>query len=105
MLAGRSGKGQQVAAARRIECVSQHDSGESARIAHIGGFNADGTPWGMSEGEAIREIEAGRTKFYCDVHGQSYLVMVSTDKSGAKFLKTAIDSESPDCLLQLPRCR
>jgi isocitrate lyase len=67
-----------VAAARRIECIRQ---------------------------DAIREIEAGRTKFYCDVLGQSYLVVVGTDKTGAKFLKTAIDSDSPDCLLRLPRCR
>jgi hypothetical protein len=59
----------------------------------------------MSESEAILEIETGRTKFYCDVLGQSYLVVVGTDKSGAKFLKTAIDPDSPDCLLRLPRCR
>jgi hypothetical protein len=94
-----------VAAARRIECIRQHDSGKSTRITHVGGSNADGTPWGMSESEAIREIEAGRAKFYCDVLGQSYLVVVGTDRSGAKFLKTAIDPDSPDCLLRLPRCR
>jgi isocitrate lyase len=94
-----------VAAARRIDCIREHDSGKSARITHVGGTNVDGTPWEMSESEAIREIEAGRTKFYCDVLGQSYLVVVSTDKSGAKYLKTAIDADSPDCLLRLSRCR
>jgi hypothetical protein len=94
-----------VAAARRIECIRQRDSGKSTRIAHVEGSNVDGTPWGMSESEAIREIESGRTKFYCDVLGQSYLVVVGTAKSGGKFHKPAIDSDSPDCLLQLPRCR
>lgn len=94
-----------MAAARRIECIKQRDSGKNARAAHIAGFNSDGTPWGISEAEAIREIEAGGMKFYCDVLGQSYLVVVGTDKSGAKFLKAAIDLDGPDCLLRLPRCR
>jgi hypothetical protein len=94
-----------VAAARRIECIKQRDSGKNARVAYIAGLNTDGTPWGMQESEAIREMEAGSTKFYCDVLGQSYLVVVGTDKSGAKFLKAAIDSDGPDCLLRLPRCR
>ena len=93
-----------MAAARRIECIRQHDGGKSPRISHVGGSNADGAPWAMPESEAIREIEAGRAKFYCDVLGQSYLVVVGIDKAGAKFLKTAIDSDSPDCLLRLPRC-
>jgi isocitrate lyase len=93
-----------VAAARRIECIRQDDGRKGPRISHVGGSNADGTPWAMPESEVIREIEAGSTKFYCDVLGQSYLVVVGTDKAGAKFLKTAIDSDSPDCLLRLPRC-
>ena len=94
-----------MAAARRIECIRLRDGGKSAPITHVGGSNADGTPWGMPAREAIREIETGRTKFYCEVLGQSYLVVVGTDNEGAKFLKTAIDSDSPDCLLRLPRCR
>jgi hypothetical protein len=71
----------------------------------IGGGNADGTAWAMTEAEAIREIEAGRMKFYCDASGQSYLVVVASGKSGAKFLKAAIDGDTPACLLRLPRCR
>jgi hypothetical protein len=94
-----------VAAARRIECIRQRERGKSARVAYIAGFDSDGTPWGMQESEAIREIEAGTRKFYCDMLGQSYLVVVGADESGAKFLKAAIDSDSPDCLLRLPRCR
>jgi hypothetical protein len=94
-----------VAAARRIECIRVSDGGKSPRITHIGGFNADRTPWRMSQSDAIREIESGRAKFYCDVLGQSYLVVVGTaDKAGVKFLKTAIDPDTPDCLLRLPRC-
>lgn len=94
-----------MAAAHRIECIRQRESGKSARVAYIAGSNSDGTSWGMEESEAIREIEAGKRKFYCEVLGQSYLVVVGTDKSGAKFLKAAIDPDSPDCLLRLPRCR
>ena len=94
-----------MAAARRIECIRQDEGGKSPRISHVGGSNADGTPWAMPESEAIREIEAGRAKFYCDVLGQSYLVIVGIDKAGGKFLKTAIDADTPDCLMRLPRCR
>jgi hypothetical protein len=97
--------GKPVAEARRIECIKERDRGPNSRIAYIGGLNSDGAPWGMSESEAIREIEAGSAKFYCDVLGQSYLVVVGIDKAGAKFLKTAIDSDRPDCLMRLPRCR
>jgi hypothetical protein len=73
-------------------------------VTRVGGLNSDGSPWSMEEAQAIRDIEAGRSKFYCDIYGQSYLVVVGTDKSGAKFLKAAIDGDSPACLLRLPDC-
>jgi hypothetical protein len=37
--------------------------------------------------------------------GQAYLVLVARDASGVKFLKAAIDADSPTCLLRLPDCR
>jgi hypothetical protein len=94
-----------VPAARRIECIARQNHEGSERIALIGGTCADGKPWSMSEAEAIREIEAGRAKFYCEVSGQAYLVLVARDAAGAKFLKAAIDADTPECLLRLPRCR
>jgi hypothetical protein len=91
--------------ARRIECTARQTRGDAVRVTVVGGLNLDGTSWSMTEAEAIREIESGRGKFYCDVYGQSYLVVVGTDKSGVKFLKAAIDADSPTCLLRLPECR
>jgi hypothetical protein len=91
--------------ARRIECIARQPRGGGARVTRVGGLDSDGTPWSMTEAQAIREIETGKMKFYCDVYGQSYLVVVGTDKSGVKFLKGAIDGDSPACLLRLPECR
>jgi hypothetical protein len=91
--------------ARRIECIARQVRGGSARVERVGGLNADSTPWSLNEAQAIREIEAGTTKFYCDAYGQSYLVVVGTDRSGVKLLKAAIDGDSPECLLRLPDCR
>ena len=95
----------EVSSARRIECIARQTGGEGARVGRIGGLNSDGTPWSVSEAQAIQEIESGKTKFYCDVYGQSYLVVVGTDRSGIRFLKAAIDGDSPACLLRLPECR
>ena len=91
-------------AARRIECASKKSRDGRRRITHIGGSTADGRRWKVSQEDAIEEIESGKAGYYCDTGGQSYLVVVAKDKSGAKFLKSVIDVDAPDSLLKLPDC-
>jgi Protein of unknown function (DUF3892) len=90
--------------ARRIDCTSKKTRDGSRRITHIGGSGADGARWKISHEDAVRDIESGKRRYYCDAGGQSYLVVVDKDKSGAKFIKSVIDGDAPDCLLKLPDC-
>jgi hypothetical protein len=91
-------------AARRIECTTKKTRDGSRRITHVGGSGKDGARWKIPHEEAIRDIESGKAGYYCDRGGHSYLVVVATDKSGAKFIKTVIDGDVPDSLLELPDC-
>jgi hypothetical protein len=91
-------------AARRIECSSKAAHDGPKRITHVGGFNPDGSPWRLALEDAIREIEADRRTYYCDVGGQSYLIVVDKNGAGAKFIKAVIDGSEPDSLLKLPDC-
>jgi hypothetical protein len=91
-------------AARRIECTGKGTRDGSRRIMYVGGSSKDGTRWKILHEDAIRNIESGKASYYCDTGGQSYLVIVATDKSGAKFLKAVIDGDAPDSLLKLPDC-
>jgi hypothetical protein len=90
-------------AARRIECTSKKTR-DGRRITHIGGSSADGERWKLSLEDAIREIESGKASYYCDAGGQSYLMIVAKDQSGAKLIKCLIDGEAPESLLKLPDC-
>ena len=89
-------------AARRIECTGKETRDGTRRITHIGGSSKDGARWKLSREDAVRDIESGKTSYYCDIGGQSYLVIVAKDKSGAKFIKAVIDGDVPECLLKLP---
>ena len=91
-------------AARRIECASRRARDGSQRITHVGGSGKDGARWKISHEDAVRGIESGNASYYCDAGGQSYLVIVASDKAGAKFIKTVIDGDVPDSLLKLPEC-
>lgn len=89
-----------------VLCVKKSDrANPHERITHIGGRNADGSNWRLTQQEAIASIEAGKWSFFVSRGGRTANVIVSTSRYGHKYLKTENDGEQPDNLLSLPECR
>lgn len=95
-----------MAARIRIQCINKtprHDPHE--RISNVGGVNADGSRWKLTQPEAIRRTENGEFSFYTqDASGRVADVIVAVSRYGNKYLKTVADGEQPDNLLSLPEC-
>lgn len=90
----------------KVSCIKKtprfdpHD-----RIRAIGGVNADGSRWELTQDQAIAGIQSGKYTFYVQQPGyQRVEIIVAVSASGRKYLKTKADGEQPNNLLALPEC-
>jgi len=89
----------------QIKCINKSDrTSAHERIKSIGGVNPSGTPWKLSLEQAIKDIEAGKYRFYVSVNGDSVWVIIAVSAAGNKYLKTENDGDQPNNLLSLPEC-
>jgi len=88
----------------QISCVNKSDrQNRHERIKNVGGVNADGSRWKLTEDQAIAGIEQGKWRFWTAGGGESTWVIIATH-NGRKYLKTEADTTTKDNLLSLPEC-
>lgn len=88
----------------KVMCTNkrEHDNPHE-RITHIGGVNAEGTRWRMTESAATLGLDIGQYQFHVSAGGKTVWVVVATHL-GRKYLKTTADDHAPNTLLNLPEC-
>ena len=89
----------------QVQCINKSDRyNPHERILYIGGLNPNGTPWKMSQPEAVQAIINGQFQFYVYVDGREVDVIVAKSAQGNLYIKTEADGEHPNNLLSLPEC-
>ncbi len=89
----------------QILCITKSNRMDAhERITNIGGKNTNGTPWRLSQTDAIAGIENGTYDFHVTQGGRTVNVIVSKSRYGHKYIKTVADGEQPDNLLSLSQC-
>jgi len=89
----------------QVQCIKKTDRYNPwERITQIGGANADGSRWVLTQEDAISGIEAGKWAFFVRAGGREAAVIIRTSRFGHKYLATEADGEQPDNLLSLPEC-
>jgi len=92
--------------ANQIDCIEKNDRYDPTEaITHIGGLNADGRRWKITQQDAIKRIEAGTNEFFVATGGRKTKVVVSVSRFENKYIKTEADDYEPNNLLSLTSCR
>ncbi|HET7715500.1 MAG TPA: DUF3892 domain-containing protein [Bauldia sp.] len=86
-----------------LSSTKDHRRDPYRTVTHIGGLNADGTPWRLSVAEAIEGVRALRWEFYLkDETGRRVWLHVTVSRDGHEYLKALDDPGVPRRLLALP---
>jgi hypothetical protein len=90
----------------RVRCINKSDrTNPHERIRNIGGMNADGTRWKLSQPEAVDGIQSGKWSFYVErPSGDRVAVVVARSAYGNLYIKAEADGDQPNNLLSLPEC-
>jgi Protein of unknown function (DUF3892) len=88
-----------------VQCVTRSKS-ENAHecIQYLGGVDYNGKRWQKTVPEAILEMRQRGVHFYVTEGEHEVPLVITTDKSGHRYLRTQADGDKPDHLLSLPEC-